>query len=505
MNSRKKTYVLAGLILLLLILPHSRNLFIVQLAAAVNHDYGQLGNHCVIKPAGPRAADDVGHALVLGYRKCRDASSIDPFFRTIARFPNEPALCANLLKYAVVFRVLTDKAWATEIENVIKAGQRLEPDNGYFNYYEAVLRFHQKRDAEGLAAVHRAAEKKRFNTHQTEETLALMRYSQERWPFPLGWVNPLCRVFNSVSIPYPQLAYFRKAAVTVQSYEQQDMKEGRMHSGTQKMADLVEIGGLIRDEGETYNSTFVGIAIQKVAVNGIYLNQTIEGGVPLAEAFPTLQPIVSKELGEAEWHALSKNLARSDDFRLRDKSFMKHFSSPGHIAQMLGSVIWFSYAGSLLFMALPFGLIWLAAYAILRKRGRHQLTDLGPSRLSTGLLAVAPISIGLLVFAGLAIAMVFSPQHHAYRYSSVIPVLCLAIMIVVGIASARTRIRPEVPRLDTFLARLSTGSAYAAKAFLVLYVAAMIINIPATAWANRQWDNQALHQAEIIWHYPPAK
>ena len=506
MDSRKKAYVIGGFILLLLIVPYTRNVLIAQVAQAVDPDYGELGNRSVFKPSDPKVARDVSDALVLGYRRSSDAHSIDPYFQIVARFPNEPALCANLLKYATLFGPASIDSNARKMEQVIKTGQKLEPGNGYFDYFEGVLRFQQKRDAEGLAAVHRAAAKKHFNGHQDEETMALMRYSAQRWPFPLGWVNPINRISSAATILFPQFISFRRAAETVASYEEQSARQGNPGHSAEMMMDLVRIGAMMRDEGESTISALVGIAIQKLGVNAMYkgvANHPLDDGTHATATLPRLQTATPNALGEVEWRALSKNLARSEEFKARSKSYMAHLDSHWFMLGVMASIVWFSFGGRLLLNGLALGLVYLIVSATLHVRGGDGIKDVGPGKLSVALLAVLPIAIGLLVLSGLAIAEMFSSNYGDAARVFAVPVgTFMAVLIIFAIAAARTRVRPEVTRLNAFLARLKFGSAYAAKAFLVLYVIAMIINIPAAAWANHKVSTMCLHEVQTIWQYP---
>ena len=508
MDSRKKIYAIGLLILLLAVIPYSRNLLIAQVAQSINRNYAQLGTHSVIKPTEPKSARDVSDALVLGYRKSRGASSIDPYFQMLTRFPNEPALCANLLKYSLMYGPESIESNAHKMEEVIKTGQKLEPDNGYFDYFEAVLRFEQKRDAEALAALHRAAGKKRYNDHQAEETMALIRNSGKRWPFPLGWVNPINRIASAAAILFPQLADFRKAAVTTASYETQAARQGNTAYAAEMMADLVTIGGMMRDEGTYTIGALVGIAIQRIGVKGMYegiTNRPVDADTPASYGLSRIRIAVPDALGESEWEALSKNIARSEEFRARSKNYTNHFTSAGFMYGLVASIVWYGFAAGLLLTGLVLGLVYLIVSVILHVRGSRGAENVGPRRLSVGLLAVLPIAMGLLVLAGLSIVQMFSTFHGSSGSFPTLPIALVAILILVGIAAARTRTGSDARRADVFAARLRTGSAYAAKAFLVLYVAAMIINIPATAWAYHKLNQVALNEVQMIWQYPPAK
>ncbi|HET6454887.1 MAG TPA: hypothetical protein VFI02_10815 [Armatimonadota bacterium] len=507
MDSRKKIYAIGLLILLLAVIPYSRNLLIAQVAQAINLKYGQLGTYSVIKPTELKVARNASDALVLGYRHrlSRNPTFIDPYLQLTARFPNDPALCANMLKYS--FGAESVKSNARAIEQVIRRGQKLEPDNGYFDCFEAALRFKQKRDAEGLAAVHRAAGKKHINSHQAKETVAIMRNSERSWPFPLGWVNPVNRISSAYSLLFPHSLYFRSMARSAASYEEHAVKRGNVGDAAQTMMDTVKIGGMMRDEGESFISALVGMSIQRIGINGVHkglANHAFAGDAPGTAAVAAVQTLAPNALDQAEWGALSKNLARSDGFRKRSRSYVNHIHSPGFIAGFIASTVWFSFAGYMLLMGLGTGVVYLAASVILRKRN-ITVKDVGPGKLSVGLLAVLPSAAGLMALAGMAIAQMFLAVQGQPGSLPALPVVFTAILILTIIAAARTRIRPELRRPDVFLARLRTGSAYAAKAFLVLYVVAMVINIPATAWAYHKLNQVALNEVQMIWEYPPAK
>jgi len=539
MDRRKRTVGLlaVALISILLILPHTRSVLLFQLRLGLIPKYPM--DMINPPPVETKAPGDVAQALVIGQRDAANSKSITGYWKMIAGYPNEPALYASFLRYAASYGPLTsyvrpetvpqphrqwkpyaDSAELRMVEQAIGRGKKLDPDNGYFDLVEAVLRFGQKRDPEALAAIHRAAGKRKFHDYTREELQAMLGDSRRRSDPALYWINPTQRMAVSAisaDVRFPALSRFRRAAQMANWYIKQDAENDRPREALAIMADLVRVGGAMLDDANWTMDSLLAITIQDMPVRRSYksLVEPIRGttysktktlDLPLPNLLAALESKFPDTLSAAEWQALRNEIERSTDFRTRAILFLKSTDLYSHMRLLLVNMALLVTAANCLVLSLVFGILWLLSSTWLSRR-RPGTTPSGPGRLSIWLLALLPPGVAL-VFTQLY--DLFNAWSSGLDYETMrilafaLKVLMVVLVFIVAMAGIR---RMEVgSRFDGFLARLRTGSVFAMQGLLALYLLTMIINIPLTAYVNHDIDRWMTNEVQMIREYhPPAK
>ena len=525
MISRHKMLVAALFILALIAVPFTRNVLRFQVIMGVRPT--AMGQGWIRSEENRTVARDAEDALVIAKREAFKAKSINAYWNVIEQFPNEPALYANLLRYSMMswgplnkntrgasiprgipWKPLQDSPELRKVAQAIEIGKKLEPDNAYFDYFEATLRFDQGRDSEALAAIHRAAAKGAFDDHVWDEFDAEVRDRHERTPEPMDWLSPVGRVALACAVIFPNYYHFRGAARVAGGHIEQDMRQGRHDRALATTTDLVRVGGVIRDRCQVAIGVLTGIAIQNIAVGHAYRGlggPKLDPDLTSVERLDRLQALAANDLRPGEWRALRDNLARSEEFRTRMKRFAGRDWTRMQKPIMVSAIL-MSVTGVLLLLIVMLALAWGIACAWLAKRKQADVTGVGPSRLSTLLLALLPTLAVLVLMSFLQMASLFglSPPMEGLPFTAAIGVIILLSPLgVIILAAAGTRIAPEVGRFTTFLARLRAGSVYALQALVVLYLLGMMAAIPATAKANRAADGFFRNEVQQIWEYQP--
>ena len=206
----------------------------------------------------------------------------------VPRFPENPSLRANILRYATQYLHMNrpdsdgnllsgkpdpplgprrggpppptpDQLAAFDADTA--AGERLDPDNAYFPFMRAIGLFAAHRDAEGLAAVRRAGIKTAWREYYEDEV-------EGRWRILDGLYGHREAVASSAisaSLLFPQYAPLRAVArlVTVKAVEEE--QAGRREDGLVLRRSLAHVGDLMRAESKSYIGTLVGIAIAAIS------------------------------------------------------------------------------------------------------------------------------------------------------------------------------------------------------------------------------------------------
>jgi len=527
MAFRSKLFIVVAVVSALIVVPYTRNILVYQVlhrVQPVRRDHGGGNDRTV--------PGNVDNALVIAKNEGFKARSINAYWRMIERYPNEPALYANMLKYAALWgplkntsrpddddirrgatwKPLPDSPELGKVARAVEMGEKLEPDNAFFDCFEAVLLANQGRDSEVLAAVHRAAGKKQFDDHALDELDAVLKDRRERISAPVDWMNPIGRVAAVSVVLFPRYAQIWHMARVVGWHIEQDMKRGERDKALAATIDLVKIGGLMRDKSNVAIGSLVGIAVQDVGVKRAYRGlggPTLDLDITGAERVSKLQAMVPTGFRPDEWRMLRDDLARSDEFRRRARAYFGQGFPPVFRPVILSGAV-MAIAVTMLFLFLLFLLAWGITWAWLAKRGQTGLAGVGPSRLSVWLLCLLP-PMAVTAFAALMqILTLFGVPTHMQSWSfGALVTIALALfspLAVIIIAAARTRIAPDISRFDTFLARLRTGSVFAMQALVALYLLAMIAAIPVTAWTNQAVERMYRNEVQMIWEYqPPAK
>lgn len=537
-RKRNAGLIVAGLIIVLLIIPYSRQvlLFQLELAVAPSHMFAGL-RATPLAIAEHRAPRDAEEALLVAKHQAMKSKSIKVFGEMAARFPDEPTLYANMLRYATLsgpltgarrpeieppakdlpaksrFKPLANTPDVRMLENAVKMGRKLEPENSYFHWFEAALRFQQERDEDALAAIHTAALAPGYNAHYQDEFLSEFREYRRRVGEAVYWLTPMSRYAISGVVVLPHLSQFRGAGKMTAWYIGQDAKSGKQDQAIALMLDEVKFGAVMRDNSLWAIDALVAEAIQSIAIGSAY--KAFVGPVPHngngsmkltgSQMLSRIQFRIPHGLRAADWKYLHKQAARSMEFRARHKAYIRGDEYTNGFQMLLWSAALLVLCGILLGLVVLFGVSWLVSGFWLGRRGGSGL-QAGPHRLSIWLLAILP-GLAAMAFAMLMLVRGSNLGGESGFPGSVAvmqaaPWVCALVMgiLVLVIAALGIGARDRGERFTTFLARLRAGSAYAAQGVLIVYVVTMIASLPVTARANKAMD-QMTNEVQMIWQY----
>ena len=203
-----------------------------------------------------------------------------------ARFPDRPALYANLLRYETLGKVHLERpeenlllglplshkygfghsnapADLAAFDADAAAGERLDPDNAYFPLMRAVGLFAAFRDAEGLAAFRRASIKPSWREYCVDEVKARWRLHEEAFGDP----GALGRVSIAASLLLPQYSQLRALARLILVKAVQQEAAGHREEGLQLREALRRCGDLMRAQTTYVIGSLVGNAICAIATD----------------------------------------------------------------------------------------------------------------------------------------------------------------------------------------------------------------------------------------------
>lgn len=502
--------MIGGLILIALIVPYTRGFLLFQLS--VGYTVKTMSNNrdnFLTMDTNRQSPRNVYEALAIASRDARKAKSLTGFERMIGKYPNEPLLYAYLLRFHDkrveswgeprpeqlytgddLRKPLGDTPDARMIEHAIMMGKKLEPDNGYFDYYEAALRFAQKRDSEALRAIHRAAGKQRFDSHSDDEVQARLISFRERAGDLLYWMRPMWNLAIDIEVQsqFWSSRAFHLTSSTAMRCIEKDARSGQTHRALSEMADIIALGDRIatnaRWSGDTTHATY----LQTCAINGAYkgLVDTNIQYYPSSETLNFLSAVQRKAqngLNDEEWPTIWSQVAGT--LRMSDRVHTywgEEYKSARRI--VVPNLTLLTVSGSLLFMMPMFGMMWLLAIIGTAIRGRAHVS-VGPNRLSIWLIALLPPAAALAFLQGWYRAADYQTLPSFLVVQGVtagLKVLMLALVLI--IAAVGSRALAKGCRFDGFLARLGTGSMFAVQGLVILYLLSMIALVPITARAN---------------------
>ena len=212
----------------------------------------------------------------------------------VLRFPDNPSLRANILRYAMQGEIHL----ARPEENLLSslavpavsqegghnapadlaafdadaaAGEHLDPDNAYFPFMRAVGLFAAQRDDEGLAAVKRAGSKHKWREYSDDEVEGRWRISEAVY----GGHEGISRMAVAASLLFPHYQGLRAAArlVTVKAVLAE--QDGRPEEGLALRLALARSGDLMRAQSTSLIGSLVGIALSAIS-------RSRPGGIPAA-------------------------------------------------------------------------------------------------------------------------------------------------------------------------------------------------------------------------------
>jgi hypothetical protein len=219
--------------------------------------------------------------------------------KLVQDFPNRPESHANLLRYACNnagsvgigrgeeqdrLSIRQDSLRSNSLPeadpadialmlNSSAAGEKLDPQNAYFPIMAAVAYFSANRDADALAALHRAGEKKVWH----EYTDAEFRGQELRAQRLGDDGSSLSRSVRMATLLFPHYAQLRALArlATVKAMDAE--VSGDFKAGLQVRRDVWSLGRAMRVHGTTGICNLVGVAIVQIA-------SSRPGGAPTLKA-----------------------------------------------------------------------------------------------------------------------------------------------------------------------------------------------------------------------------
>ena len=246
------------------------------------------------------------------------------------RFPNEPTLYAHLLRYYTIGPVEihreeqnefsaepvahTDKpkhslpADLAAFDAAAAQGERLDPDNAYFPFIRAAGLYEAGRDAEAIAAVHRAAQKTRYEDYASAEFQAKDRF----YTLANGRQNGIERVSVSAALLFPHFAILRGVARMNTISAVHAELAGNTELGVQLRHDTMRIGDLLRVQGRSLIANLVGIAISAIP-------QSRPGGAPVVKSSSSATTDAEREkllqAKREKYYAYLRSVGHDDEAR----------------------------------------------------------------------------------------------------------------------------------------------------------------------------------------------
>ncbi len=523
-RANRKSFTIFLIVAVLLILPPSRYLLLFHMwCGSEDVTTGSCPEFTIENDR--RVPRNASEALEIA-RRDGESTKVRSFSDMIARHPNEPALYAGLLRFytATADRTLSyvrpdspvrstgpqprrgDLTGLTRspemraAENAVRMGRNLEPGNVFFDLMEAYLRYGEKRDAEALAAIRRAAGKHDFDDHVRDYTYAWLDYGPVL-PFPVDQLYPVRKVLAPAMIEVGYLARLRPAIglALIQSAEEDQILP--------TMYDVVRIGDVIREDGGCAIAALWGVALQKDAL--FSANRTLSGLLipdeshysPKTSEMPSLLAKLKGKsapdtMTRVEWETVRKSIDRSVRFHRTVSPYVE-----AHVltTSYTDLVMIHRVAGEMLKIVLFMAMLWTPAAIWLLARRKWRLQGLGPRAVWIWLPAVV---------CGLPFNLL-GVDHEHFRLSTVVWTrIAVGFSGMVPFAAFlaaifRSRISPDVGRVDTIFARLRRGSVLAIQALLVLYIATVLISIPIAVHTNHRLDAVIADEPALVWMVGP--
>lgn len=143
------------------------------------------------------------------------------------------------------------------LEGLARQGEVYDPDNAYFSIMDAVVLFAEKKDKEGLAALHRAASKPIFQDYSFAEADVDLEHREK--------LNGRQPVFVRTSIYaatlLPHYAQIRSMARLVTYLAAREEEQGNIKAGLAIRRDMMRCSALLRAKSTSTIGSLVGIAM----------------------------------------------------------------------------------------------------------------------------------------------------------------------------------------------------------------------------------------------------
>jgi hypothetical protein len=152
-----------------------------------------------------------------------------------------------------------------EFDRIAAEGQRLEPENGYFDAMRAAGAFAARRDAEALGYLHEAAWKPKWDDHAVEGTRAQWRLLRQAY----GDGGSLQRHLSATALQLLHFSTLRSTARVALWHAAQREKAGDAVGGRAIRNDIMRLGARITDGSPLLMGKLVGQAIFQIAFNPV--------------------------------------------------------------------------------------------------------------------------------------------------------------------------------------------------------------------------------------------
>jgi hypothetical protein len=477
----------------------------VQIARAIQRAYEQE------QAAQNRATPDM---------RVRNLRALTP------RFPNSASLRAQILRYATMIEVRLHRDdgdyllgggrrpnWVLPVNPSAPAslaafdrdaaeGERLDPDNAFFPFMRAAGLFEARRDREALAALHRAAEKTRFEDYCADETMGVIKLREEA----TGDRSVIGRMAAQAAILFPHYATLRTAARVATYRAVVAEQAGRRLEGLAIRRDLMRAGGLLRAEGRTLIANLVGMAIAAIAM-------TRPGGVPPLPPGTHLAP----ETRVREYAAYMEQIGHPEEARRAQAELaagqqVKAIADKGTPVSVMGGaplmrlLVWWN--ADMIVLADAFWLLALAGLMALLARGRFA-GGIAPGAAAVAVLVLIAVVAWQSRWAEAAGAFMrviraltsdptapgpsgFSLPPMALRFLVVGTTLLVPALLIVGSAIAGAIRRKPLSGL------LAGTGACLGSLFLLLYVGMALYTLRQETNLYAQMDRMLRHEGRYL-------
>lgn len=282
----------AGLLITILIVPTLRGLFFLplsmlvfngnptQLRRPVSETAAQFPDNFRVQLAAAHLtkADGIAGNTMPDY----EAAEVSNLAKFEGRYPDNPAT------YGLVLRWTTANLLAARIEGMLlngplaykvtgttppsseffafydrtaAAGERLDPNNGYFPMLRSTCLFGEHRDKEAMLELHRASLDTDFKEYSRDEVEGLWAVSDAQY----GFKNGLSDYYIAGTEPLPELSTIRGGERIAQYKAMQAERSGDVRTGLSIRLDMMRCGDLMRAKSSSAIGSLVGIAICKMS------------------------------------------------------------------------------------------------------------------------------------------------------------------------------------------------------------------------------------------------
>ena len=236
------------------------------------------------------------------------------------RFPEQPSLYANILRYETLGNVhlfrpenarLTGEdpakvyrptpatpAQLTAFDREAAMEERLDPANAYFPLMRAIGLFAASRDAEAVEAVRRASQKTRWQEYLSEDVRSRWRLHQEAFGDP-GAI-PRAAIWAETLLP--QYQGLRQVAIAATYQAMLAEQAGHPQDGLELREAVRRCGDLIRVQSPLLIGSLVGSALATISCQR-------PGGAPPVK---NTEPLENRKAMAETYAAYARHLGRED-------------------------------------------------------------------------------------------------------------------------------------------------------------------------------------------------